>query len=265
MRKSIWLGTLILLMLLSSRAAWADDGFYVVAVGGGAGTKITSLPYIIKDSGFYYLTRNLTGTPEAETGITIDADNVTLDLMGFVVGGGQYYQLNGILINPERKKIEIRNGIVRRWATGIKTGGLSSGNRVINVRVENTYDAIKLNGYGHLVKGCTISDSSHGGIYVVYGIISSNVLYDNDGSGIDLNEGNVIGNTVFMPWGGTGTGISLRMGNIIANTIYCNQGQTGIDTSASNSPVLVDQNTVSGSGTLIKKGTGTKTGTNAGF
>src|SRR3954469_21762838 len=49
-------------------------------------TPISSLPLVITNSGSYYLTANLTGIV-GTNGITITADNVTIDLNGFALNG----------------------------------------------------------------------------------------------------------------------------------------------------------------------------------
>ena len=59
MKRKYWLLLLVFAVLLNGNPVLADGDFYVVAVGGGVGTKITSLPYIITNPGFYYLTSNL--------------------------------------------------------------------------------------------------------------------------------------------------------------------------------------------------------------
>src|SRR5438552_17484090 len=54
-------------------------------------TPIGSLPFTITISGSYYITSNLTAAA-AQNGIIVQADNVTLDLNGFMLagtGGGQ--------------------------------------------------------------------------------------------------------------------------------------------------------------------------------
>lgn len=78
MRKIAYVLTLILVAL-----TWTSGlaEFYVIPVGGPrVGTEIKSLPYTITTPGFYYLTKNLTATG---TGITVNAGDVTIDLMGF--------------------------------------------------------------------------------------------------------------------------------------------------------------------------------------
>ena len=78
-----WLVALLAAVLLSGSAAWAQGDFYVIAGGGPpVGTKISSVPYTITQPGFYFLTGNLTYNG-AGNAITVSANNVTLDLMGF--------------------------------------------------------------------------------------------------------------------------------------------------------------------------------------
>jgi hypothetical protein len=47
-------------------------------------TAISSLPFTITNSGSYYLAASLSGS-SGQSGITVQADNVTLDLNGFAL------------------------------------------------------------------------------------------------------------------------------------------------------------------------------------
>ena len=122
MKRKLWLLALVGAMLLSVNPVLADGDFYVVAVGGGVGTKITSLPYTISNPGFYYLSGNLTysGTEQA---IIILSDNVTLDLMGFsLTGAGKYISGFGIApfyLETFYNNVEIRNGTVSGFGFGV--------------------------------------------------------------------------------------------------------------------------------------------------
>ena len=234
--KKLLLLTLVFATLMGANPASADDGFYVVAIG-GVGTKITSLPYTINSPGFYYLGGNF--TLDSGNGITVNIDNVTIDLMGFCLSGnGKGY---GIVIE-DRKNVEIRNGTLCGWNMGINNfGSKSSGNRVINIRAQGNSTGIQLAGFGSLVKGCTAIDNQLDGITVLHvGTISNNVV-NNCLSGIVCNGGSVIGNTV-----------------------TCNNGQTGFLLTDDKS-LMMDQNTVSGDGTHKSGGDGATYGTNAGF
>ena len=79
------------------------------AGGKPVGTEITSLPTTISSSGFYYITKNLPCVAGSH-GITITADDVTLDLMGFnMIGpGGPPDIFAGIYMNGQ-SNVTIRN------------------------------------------------------------------------------------------------------------------------------------------------------------
>jgi hypothetical protein len=200
--KRLLLVALVGIVLLSSAPVMAQDGFYVIVGGGGVGTKITSLPYTILNSGFYYITGTLTysGTGNA---ITVSSDNVTIDLMGFsltcttVSNSSTGIRLDG------RNNVEIRNGTVRGFYTGIYDKyGTGSNFRIINVRANDATTAqgvgIYLAGKNNLVKACTASNNGHIGILVNAGTISDCVVCDNGNTGIRLfGPGSVIGNVVF--------------------------------------------------------------------
>jgi hypothetical protein len=189
--KKFFLIGLVWALLLSINPVAAEDGFYVAAIG-GVGTKITSLPYTITNSGFFYVGNDLTTT---SSGITINADGVTLDLMGFnLIGNGTVY---GILMSG-RRNVEVRNGTVRNFASGVLEDSVSSArHRIINVRVEGcATNGIRLSGNTHLVKGCTVSGSTNG-IGIDTGTISG-CLVEGCRFGISSNAGNMIGNFVLM-------------------------------------------------------------------
>jgi hypothetical protein len=167
MQKKLLLWALILGATMAvGNVAWAQSDFYVIAAGPTAvGTKITSLPYTISNPGFYYLTGNLT-TGNSNNGITVDADHVTIDLMGFSIAPSVSTTWPGIMIN-NHSNVEVRNGTVRGFLTGVwQTADTTAGNntRVINIRALNNTYGIWLNGTDHLVKGCTASFNSDTGI-----------------------------------------------------------------------------------------------------
>ena len=186
MKKKYWLLLLICAVLLNIGSAMADDGFYVVAVGGGVGTKITSLPYTISTPGFYYLGKDLTSTGY---GIIINVDNVTIDLMGFSLNGSGGLVLEGISMYG-RKNVEVRNGTVRAFYYGIREQYAEGANhRIVNVRIlNNIQTGIYLGGSNHLIKGCAVSDNSNGGIDLQgSGSVIGNMVYTSSGTGINLS------------------------------------------------------------------------------
>jgi hypothetical protein len=167
-------------VLLNGSSASAESDFYVVAGGGAVGTKITSRPYEIKSPGFYYLTGNLTynGSDKA---ITVSADNVTIDLMGFSLRNANAIEPTyGIYMNG-RHNVEIRNGTVISFNIyGILEDNLGGSNhRVINIRVINNGKGISLFGNNHLVQGCTVLFNTYDGLFVNSGMISGCVACNN--------------------------------------------------------------------------------------
>ncbi len=130
------------------------------------GTEISSCPYEIDSPGFYYITRNLY-CPSGSHGITISADDVTLDLMGFIIMGSRHLlpsaDYHGIFMTG-RSNVEIRNGsVIAFTGHGIHEDSFDArGHRIINVRARNNGKiGIHLSSKGNLVKGCTTSSNSH--------------------------------------------------------------------------------------------------------
>jgi len=223
--------------LLSAVPAWADGDFYVVAVGSGVGTKITSLPYTIDKPGFYYLTGNLTCT--SGNGITINVTGVTIDLMGFSLDGKGVSQ-TGINNGVGWGNLEVRNGTLVGWNAGF-LGGPS--NRAINLRVENCNTGIDVSA-ASLVKGCMVvlrSVSSVKGIGCG-GVITGNTVVIGEGVGI-YGSGTISGNDVVS----SNIGIkSDEDSSIIGNRINgTNYGLYLGKESAYSAKFLVTQNTAS--------------------
>jgi hypothetical protein len=238
MKKNLLVLAIMGAVLLSAAPVLADDGFYVVALGGGVGTKISSLPYTVNSPGFYYVTGNLSCA--SGNGITVLSDDVTLDLMGFRLSGTTGG--TGVLMNG-RKNVEVRNGTFQGWGAVITESQTGSGHRVFNVRADSNSIGIFLYGFGHLVKGCTALSNASYGILVEGGTISGNVTSQ------------------------CGTGIYCKWGSVIGNSVWCNGGQTGIEvTTDAQYRTVLDHNAVSGPGTRFSGGSAsTIKGINAGF
>jgi hypothetical protein len=235
--KPWWLAMMAAVLLLSGTAAWADGDFYVVG-NGSVGTKITYVPYIIEQPGFYFLTGNLTysGTGNA---ITVNTDNVTLDLMGFKLTGPGYYagaNFHGIYISGHTN-VEVRNGSLWGFAYAVHEDSANGKqHRIINIRVAkggsplDNLNGIILSGQNHLIKDCS-SMNNWDGIGLDSGLISDCVATNNARLGIWINgPGSVLG--------------SIACNNSFANFSF-GKG-TGIENTTS---ILVDRNSAYGGGT----------------
>ncbi len=124
------------------------------APGDAANTFIISAP------GSYYFTGNITGDP-GKHGISIQANDVTLDLNGFALisGGGA---LIGVAVPVAQSAFCIRNGSVRGW-TG---GGVQAANTATlaeKLRLSENVGATGLSvGNGSIITDCVASGNGAG-------------------------------------------------------------------------------------------------------
>jgi hypothetical protein len=123
-------------------------------------TAITSLPYNISAQGIYCLRGNLNTSMAIGHAITINADNVVLDLNGFKLdglSGGTGTLADGIYAY-QRKNITIRNGTVRGFMEGILLGDFepfttSQSHLIEDIRADmNTYVGIQVVGRGNIIR-----------------------------------------------------------------------------------------------------------------
>lgn len=79
------------------------------------GTPISSLPFSASAAGHYYFTRDLTNAG-AGAAITVNGDDVSIDLNGFTMRGTGFAAFN---IGATRTRVSIRNGGIVGFTTGI--------------------------------------------------------------------------------------------------------------------------------------------------
>lgn len=165
------------------------------------GTPISTLPALIDQSGSYYLTRNLTGAAST-TGITIAADNVTLDLMGFTLSGTSGTG-TGISVTGTRQSITIRNGHVRTWFNGIDaaTAVYSEVSYVHVIGNGATLDDISIGislGIGSKLTDCVVMSNTGTGIFTQGHVtVEGCSVVDNGANGAEISNNNrVVGNFI---------------------------------------------------------------------
>jgi parallel beta-helix repeat protein len=144
-------------------------------------TLIQSLPYTIATPGSFYLTTNLTASA-GQNGISIEADDVTLDLSGFTLQGGAQPG-HGLLIS-DRQNILIRNGVIRQWSTGIEASS-SMHLHLENLRlVSNLQDGASA-GASALVASCEATGNGGNGLVTgTDSLVKQSRAIGNQGSGI---------------------------------------------------------------------------------
>lgn len=184
-----------------------------------AATPISSLPYTITTQGSYVLTGNLVASGST-AGITISADNVTLDLNGFALVGGGSGSVAGINVPSGQKNILIRNGTVRGWTNGginaaNANNSVIEGLRLSNNTATNTFSnvaAVSV-GSGSTVKNCVVAHNTNcNGISVENACLVTGCIVRANTVGIGIRTGDscyVVGNISDS----NTTGISVGSGN----------------------------------------------------
>lgn len=123
---------------------------------------ISSLPFSITAPGSYYLTGVLTGVAN-QNGITISANDVTVDLNGFTLVG-LATSLDGIRVSGARTNIAIHNGVVRNWGNDGIDCSSAHNSQLRDLRTSNnTFEGMQV-GTGGLVVNCTSQANGEDGI-----------------------------------------------------------------------------------------------------
>ncbi len=206
--------------------------------------------FVINDSGSYYLTGN---RHSSTFGISVFADDVTIDLCGYSLIGSDAANSYGVYFYNS-SNVEVRNGTIRNYHTGAAgTYSTNLNQRVMDLRIHDcTGRGISLPGGNHQVVNCTVSDCGMDGINVggnsrvqgntvynnsTYGIAlllasiaKDNVVYSNGNIGINASHGcTVQGNTVYS---NSADGINASDGCIINNNSVRENSGEGIDAGA---------------------------------
>ncbi len=132
---------------------------------------IPSVPFIIINSGSYYLSANAETTNNMFSGITIWADNVTLDLKGFSLIGDGTAGKHGVFIDGAYDNITIRNGTITNWGGSGVEGSTATRCRVEDLQVFlNGGSGIDLPGDNQRVTDCMVNNNGEEFSSVVYSI-----------------------------------------------------------------------------------------------
>jgi len=218
--------------------------------------RAADLPLVITEPNSYYLVEDVNFTDTANNAITIECNDVTIDLMGYTLRGQGSAGKDGIFMNGATN-VEIRNGTVRGFSDGIyETSTAARQYRIINVRaMSNAYYGIRLRGYYHLVKDCTALENGDKGIREHDGssTVTGNTCYDNGDDGISAHyDSTVKGNTSYN----NGRFGIFASNCTVTDNMVRNNGSIGIMANASSTVTgnMVHHNT--GSGITVSSGCG---------
>jgi hypothetical protein len=211
-------------------------------------TPITSLPAVITAQGVYCLTGNLGTGMTTGNAIDIQANNVTLDLNGWKVGGQSAgFGTGAVGIRSNADNLTIKNGIVRGFYHGIYLIGRGAVVEDI-LADQNTHYGIYVGGVGALVRRNRVIDTGRSTIFPnsdamgVYVLGAGSLIEKNfisgltaTGSGSEVGiyvsnnnctvRGNVISDSAKPTGGGHSYGIYvgiyvwLKNASIIGNTV----------------------------------------------
>ena len=180
----------------------------------------------IAQPGSYYLSANVTGSSGLD-GITIDTDDVTIDLNGFALIGVPG-SLDGIRANGTRKNLAIENGTVSAWG-GDGVNLSTASNSIVNrVRSEGNGGTGISTDKGSLVSHCTAAENTGTGINVGPGsLVTTCTARENGGRGIAaLDSSTIIGCTVHD---NVSDGIAIGGACTVINSNVNGNGGDGID------------------------------------
>jgi len=213
-------------------------------------TPISQAGTTIDTSGSYYLTTNLVPSGSA-SGLSISADNVTVDLNGFSIMAATAIS-SGIILN-NHNNILIRNGTIRdAYYFGIaalnSTDCQFENLRIIgNGRYSTYYDGLHAGtnstitactagnnggagiyaGFGSTITACTASFNGEDGIFAKIGsTITACTAKDNGDDGIYANSGSTI--TTCTATDNGDDGIYANSGSAITTCSAKNNGDDGI-------------------------------------
>ena len=118
--------------------------------------------FIITNSGSYYLTGNIIGV-SGKNGISINANNVTLDLKGFALIGVAG-TLSGIIVPAAQRNLRVYNGSVDYWYAAGLSCDLCSNSQFDHLRVsQNNGNGLSC-GNGSVLNGCSAETNGLRGI-----------------------------------------------------------------------------------------------------
>ncbi len=208
----------------------------------GTGTTLFS----IAQPGSYYLAENVTGV-SGKFGILIEADNVTVDLMGFTLIGVPG-SVDGIKVSGNHNNIVLRNGTMSDWGehgvdfsnpgntmlqnlhsfnNGRVGIGAGTGSTATDCTAEKNGEGGIVAGDGTTITNCTARENTGPGIKVHSGCTVSDCTASlNTGNGIDAGPGSTA--TGCSSYDNGGTGIEVDAGSTVAHSTANENGGHGI-------------------------------------
>jgi hypothetical protein len=187
---------------------------------------IASLPFTITNAGSYYLAASLYA--DAGSGVIIACGNVTLDLNGFALSGGEASSFGIYIQNAQTANS--RNLVVEHLTVSDGNSGLYLYGSQITDCVVHGCAVDGITAFNGAVRNCRAQANGGSGIYVMPGTVSGCWVQNNSQSGIYLS----------------GAGCAARGNHCAGNNPSASAAHAGIYVSGPNN--RVEENHVSASG-----------------
>lgn len=187
-------------------------------------TPISAVPVTISVPGSYYFTTNLTGV-SGTNGITVAANDVTLDLNGFALIGVTGATA-GITSTATVVNFTLRNGTIRNWpASGIVAPGPNGKFEQLNVYSNSGAFALSAGPYAR-ARQCQVALNAGGLALGPGGAVSDSVIRNNSSHGIAAGESaHILNCTIYS---NSGSGLTLSNASVVESCVIKTNGQNGV-------------------------------------
>jgi hypothetical protein len=189
-------------------------------------TPISSVSYTISSPGSYYLTATLTNTGVGIDAITINADDVTLDLKGFTLTGGPSAG-SAINVPSDHRHIVVRNGGIVKSGNPAVALFPAQSCEVEHLHIEDSVGNAVVVGDHSVVIACTISNAGYYGISTRSGCRVENCLITASFSyGIWVATGSTVSSCLVQ--GGSSSGIVTEDACLVKDCISSGNAGNGV-------------------------------------
>ncbi len=174
------------------------------------------LPLTITEPNSYYLAESITFNGTDANAITINADNVTIDLMGYSLTGPGSTGKNGIGVSGHCDNVCIRNGIIREWGGCGLRADEARNSHFTHLRVmDNGMDGLRV-GMCCSVADCLVYNSEQRGIATSdNSLVLRCLVFNNTGYGIQTGQSSLVLDCASR--GNRSSGIVVSLGSHVRN------------------------------------------------
>lgn len=202
--------------------SFATAAVILAATSSQAAPKVLNNCQPITEPGAYVIGKNITASGDC---FVIAADNVNLDLDGFVLTGNGAGSAFVEQLAVGRKGLNLRNGVVTGFANGIFM--LNSTAMVIDrMQFTNNNSAGVRAGDTVTVSNSQVLDNGSGIGLGQRALVSNCIVNNNASTGISLSNGSTVtGSAVGR---NTGAGIFMADGGLVSNSVSRNNATFGV-------------------------------------